>query len=172
MSLDKPMQYRRIISSGEILLGTSGALVLTTARCYLTPIQIHVALTIDRLGWIQDTVSAGNVRQGLYRDMGDTPLGGPLVVESASIAKAGTARKMEVTIVPTQLNIGLYWAVLQSDEATSNAVLHATDPCAGGTLVPYYYDRGGGYGAFTNPCPALTGGVNGILQYVRVKSIP
>lgn len=171
MSLDKPTQFRRYISSIE-LMGIGSAQAFVTARCYLAPVQIPVNLTIDRLGWLQDAVSAGNVRMGIYRDMGDTPLGGALVVESASVAKAGTARKMELTIAATQLSPGLYWVCVQSDEATSSFTMGSQDMSNGGTILTCQYDRGGGYGAFTNPCPAITTNAGVAIQFVRVKSIP
>lgn len=167
---DHPRPYRRYIHSAELWGTAFTGTLFVTGRVYVAPIQIPVTLTIDRLGWIQDNVSAGNVRNGLYRDMGDTPVGGALVVESASIAKAGTLRKMEAVIVDTQLSPGLYWRAIRSDENTSTFAAHGVSYPLGGSLLGGYYDAA--YGAFTNPFPAITPNNNAPGQYVRVRSIP
>jgi hypothetical protein len=138
----------------------------------MAPIQISVTLTIDRIAVIWGGTTAGNARIALYRDNGDTPVGGALVVQSASIAKAGTTRKQEFTIAATQLTPGLYWIAIQSDENTSKFERIDLAYEAGGTLTGYYYTLGG-YGVFTNPCPA-SAATAAICPggYVRVASIP
>jgi hypothetical protein len=103
--------------------------------------------------------------------MGDTPVGGAVVVQSASIAKSGTSRAQEFTIVDTQLLPGLYWVAVRSSEATSKYTRHdLVNWITGGTLIPRYYDAA--YGVLTDPCPA----VNALTEcpgiYVRIKSIP
>jgi len=148
-------------------------LTVVTARVYLVPIEVEARCTVDAIMiylW-QGTV-AGNLRVGIYKDgtTPDLPDGGALVVESASVAKAGTWRKQLVTIADTVLEPGLYWLAFQSDEATS--IVSSERAIFGVDPQHRYYDRGGGYGAFTNPCPATTSGnIMCPLMFLRVKSI-
>lgn len=144
---------------------------MATARVYLMPIQVLFPSTVDRICVIYSGTRAGNMRVGIYTDAGDSPFDGDLVVESASIAKSGTWRHQEFTIAATFLEPGLYWVAIQSDEATT--VLLWLDGV--GTVPvahqPYYYDRGGGYGAMTDPCPAVTAINYGPICYLRVSSV-
>ena len=146
---------------------------MTTGRVHLMPINIPVAMTIESIIVQQFTgVVAGNMRLGIYEDAGDTPATADLVVESASVAKAGTWRSQEVAIASTELEAGVYWIGIQSDEATTELVLTNLWGTTPNSVQPYYYSRSGGYGAFTDPCPAVTAIDNGPLFYVIVESIP
>jgi len=144
---------------------------VATARCYLAPIEVRVRVTVDRIvvGW--RTPAVGNVRAAIYKDNGDTPEGGALVVESASVAKVGTWQKQEIVIASTVLEPGLYWLSIQSDENTSVVDSEVDGIAQGGTLNAKYYDRGGGYGAFTNPCPAVTLTSDCPIIFLRVASV-
>jgi hypothetical protein len=111
---------------------------------------------------------------GIYRDNGDTPVGGAVVVQSASIAKSGTNRTQEFTVATTSLQPGLYWIALVSDENTTKFDRYGVSEFfTGGTFFAAYYDRGGGYGALTDPCPAITALTSMALHaFVRVASVP
>ena len=139
-------------------IGATSTVTLDTAgRVYLTPIIIKERCWINKIYFYIDSVSAGNLTAGIYRDNGATPGGGPLVVESASVAAAGTYRVQAISIALTELTPGLYWVGIESDSTTvvtdrisPSGLVHAN------FLTEYYYDRSGGYGAFTDPCPTPT----------------
>lgn len=132
-----------------------GAAIGTAGRVYLTPLIIKDTVTVDRIGLTMDDPTAGNWTVGIYADNGDTPQGGDLIVESASTSKGASWTSQEITITPTTLQPGTYWLAIQSDEVTT-VIMRTSSMYSGITLNPRYYDRGGGYGALTNPCPALT----------------
>lgn len=139
------------------------------ARVYLTSIQVPHPIIIDRLGYMVGTVQAGNIRVGLYRDgtVADAPAGGALVVESASVAQTSVNSLQLVTVADTLVMKGLYWFAWQCSDATATAWMWRDN----NGIWPNCYTRGGGYGAFTNPCPA-TAGVAGdnMLCLMRVKT--
>jgi len=146
---------------------------VTTARVYLIPIEVLVRCTVDRIMVHQyEGTVAGNCRVGIYKDgtTPDLPDGGALVVESASVAKAGINQKQLITIADTVLEPGLYWLAYESDENTT--IISSERGIFGIDPGHRYYDRGGGYGALTNPCPATTGGnISCPFLLLRVKSI-
>jgi hypothetical protein len=131
-------------------------------------------MTINKIGIQWGSVSAGNARVGIYRDNGGTPVGGAVVVQSASIAKSAAFLGQEFAIATTKLTKGLYWIAVESDEATSKFYRCGTaffDPPAFNATG--YYDRGGGYGVLTDPCPAVTASnANVPFAYVIVYSVP
>lgn len=160
--------YRAYLKS--IFPSSVGTITVVTARVYLMPIEIPFRCTVNRICVFYTTPVAGNIRAGIYNDNGNTPAGGTLIVESASIAKSGTNRMQEVTIASTQLAAGLYWIAVQSDEATTITIGDNYRFSIAGTIQTYYYDLGG-YGAFTTPCPAVTQSA-APANWLRVASIP
>jgi len=170
-----PISYSRIefmtafqeISGPGITIGTVG-------RVFLAAKQIEVTKTLDRIIiWIMGT-SAGNCRVAIYRDMGDTPVGGALVVESTSQALPGAWDCFEVVITATRLAPGLYWLAIMFDDAT--AVVYSHVPIfvtsGGSTLIAKRLLVDPGYGAFPDPCPAIQEWVAPPLMGVRVASTP
>ena len=141
-------------------------------RVYLTPIEVPVRLTVDRICVSKLGVAAGNYRAGIYKDNGNTPTGGALVVESDSIAKGGAWASIELTIAATQLEPGLYWIAILSDEATTQVLATYNSEGVGLSVENRYYDIGA-YGALTNPCPATLLAPNGNCpnSMLRVSSI-
>lgn len=149
-----------------------GSLVMTAGRVYLLPIPVFTELIIDRLACCWSAVATGNTRIGLYSDNGAIPDGGALVVESGSIAKTGTNRIQEILVADTLLTPRLYWLGLEGDDASqviNIAVNYLTETGVAGTLRGRYYDRAGGYGPFTGPCPATVADVAVEWGYMRVK---
>lgn len=142
----------------------------TVNRVYLSPLIIEYTLTVDRVGICNFATLAGNVIAGLYRDNGDTPTGGALLVSSVSTALAGAHQKQEITIANTQLTAGLYWmATIYSNATYTGGWMGIPQATQGGTLFTRYY--GAGAFALTDPCPA-TAYVIGPVHYVRVASVP
>lgn len=142
-------------------------LIFVTNRVYLNPIAIPFKVVVDRILVHYRSPVAGNIQVAIYNDNGDTPVGGSLLISSASVAKTGTFRRHEIAIADTTLNPGLYWGAIQSDENTT-VTRRELDPVAS-TLQGHYYDPVG-Y-VFTNPCPATANG-SVALYWLRVKSLP
>lgn len=126
----------------------------TAGRVYMAPIDIYWPMIVDRIIHQVGAVSAGNIRVGIYREgaAADSPAGAALVVESASVAQSPANQIQMVTIAETLLIPGQYFVGLQGDDVTGTFWTSSTGIAGIGS----YYDRGGGYGAFTDPCPAIT----------------
>lgn len=140
---------------------------VTAGRVHLSPVDVPWPVIVDRIIWLVGNNATGNVRLGIYEEGGaaDSPTGADLVVESASIAIPGTQRYHLATIADTTLEPGQYFLGLQAS-STLARYYHAWDT---GNSIGFYYNRGGGYGAFTDPCPALIAYARIPLMYLRVK---
>jgi hypothetical protein len=77
----------------------------------------------------------------------------------------GTTRLVLVEIADTLLIPGQYYLALQSDVTSDKVYVCEEDS----TIIAYYYDRAGGYGAFTDPCPTVTAYDEIQVMGVRVK---
>jgi hypothetical protein len=143
----------------------------TEGRVYLLPYIVPFQHTVELIGYVAGAV-AGNCIVGIYADDGDTPAGGALIVESASVAIPAVANHMkELAIADTQLAAALYWLAIEFDD-DSSAFRDIPAQLVDGTLVAYYYDRAGGYGALTDPCPAVTEQADGPWMYTIIASVP
>jgi len=146
--------YTRI----EFVEPYSGALtavawvVGTAGRCFLQPLIIEYPRTIDGVIVDIQNVCAGNHRVGIYRDNGDTPVGGALVAQSGSVAKAGVWTTALIPLAAA-LARGLYWIGIMSDEVLTEYT-RLNNSWNAAVLPRCYYDQA--YGAFANPCPAIT----------------
>ncbi len=126
-------------------------------RVWLLPIDVCWTVVVDRIVFSVGVNSAGNIRVGIYRSEAnpDDPTGEELVVESASVAQAAANVLQYVTIADTTLTTGRYWIAVQGSDALGEFFrinLGTTSPA---NLQAWLYNRAGGYGAFTDPCPAL-----------------
>lgn len=100
------------------------------------------------------------MRLGIYADNGLTPVGGKLLFDSGSIASNTTA-PTGISISPAlTLGGGFYWICVQFNTVTPVFFRYsANDPIVmvGSELTRgCFYDRAGGFGAFTDPCPSCT----------------
>jgi len=138
-------------------------------RVYLNPVVIPRALVVDQIVPTWSGVAAGNVRVGLFKDNGNTPVGGALIVESASTAKSGTNRKQEISIAETILTKSIVWVFVYSDEATTQVVCGSKLASLEGTLQPCYFNQA--YGALPAVCPALAGSNYGATAMLHVKRV-
>jgi len=162
------MVLKRRYITGPLFPYSIGSLALGTAgRVYLIPIDIPWPVTIDRIIYQVGTTSAGNVRVGIYREgpTADSPTGGVLVVESASVAQSTANYLQLATVADTVLTPGQYFVGIQGDDVTGTLQKSST----GVGAAAFTYDRAGGYGAFTNPCPTASAGVNVPYFALRVK---
>lgn len=131
--------------------------VMTANEVDMVPAQVPFLRTADRLGFIVHAAGTGNVRVGIYRDNGDTPVGGELVVQSASVAVIAGGQKQEVVIVDTILIPGLYWFAIVNDTGDADLARPEVNwrAVVGGTLIPRKYTVVYANG-LTDPCPAVT----------------
>jgi len=142
--------YQR--TEAEVITTTIGFsnLGIVANRLYAVPIQIISRIHISRIGWGVSGVQVGNLRAGIYRDNGDTPVGGALLAEAGPVACGAVWQRQEVAI-DVILDPGLYWGVIISDNAPQllgNSVVCAT----GGTLQTGWVAQA--FGALPNPYPA------------------
>jgi len=136
-------------------------------RIYLGEIQVPFTVTIDRLFYVVGGAQNGNIRMGLFRDNGDDPSGGVLVVESASVAQGVVNQQQVVAVADTLLTPGRYWVALQTDDGAATFMRYFDGTGATARL----YTRGGAYGPFENPCPAAALDSVLICCGARVKSV-
>lgn len=140
----------------------------TANYVFLTPIDIPYTLTIDRLMWWTGTAAAGNMRIGIYAEgAADTPAGGALQVESASVAVINARNCQAVTVADTSLTAGQYYIGIMGSNAACNwwGSRDETGDFA-------YEFNPHAYGAFPDPCPAVNYYNYIPMLGVRVKSIP
>jgi len=145
---------------GNLAFGVAG-------RVGLVPIDVPWPVIIDRIIYQVGTTSSGNVRAGIYREgeTADSAEGGALVVESASVAQLTATYIQMITVADTILTPGRYFAGIQGSSATGT--FEGGIEAAGSVIL--YYDRAGGYGAFTDPCPTLGAYGYGAFIMLRVK---
>lgn len=139
----------------EIAFGGNQAFGVA-GRVFTAPIQVPCSVTIDRIGFFTSGVAAGNVRLSLYHvgsfGLPDLPDAGALVVESASVALGGLANRVYLgTVANTALTPGLYFGAIQGD--TVGDGYRGSGNLYNNVSFTRTYDLGG-YGPFTNPCPA------------------
>lgn len=154
----------------EVFAYSTNGVPLPADRMQLVPVQVEHTATLDRLCLLTQVVF-GNVRMAIYQDNGDAPDGGALIVETASIALVADT-KNELPIALTQLQPGLYWFALNSDNSANAALNHETREARGGTLIPR--NAAQAYGAFPNPCPVTASGnpEERPWMFARVASSP
>ena len=136
-------------------------------RIYLGCIQVPFNVTIDGLFYVVGTAQNGNIRMGLFRDNGDDPSGGALVVESASVAQGAVNEQQMVTVADTVLTPGRYWVAVQTDDISATFLRYFDNSVS----TARRYARGGAYGPFENPCPAAVLDPVLICCGTRVKSV-
>lgn len=121
--------------------------------------DIPVTAMLDGVAYVVGATAAGNVRVGIYGPLAsrttDTCEAAPLLVESASTAQDGINTPQLITFTATLAEAGVYYAALEGSDVTGTYMRLIDQSQAPGVLTAYY-DRAGGYGALTNPCPAVT----------------
>lgn len=126
-------------------------------RVLLLQFELLKACTVDGINISLGTVSSGNFRVGIYGPVDfstDTCQGANLVVESASTAQTTINGPQLVSLTSTALTAGKYYVAVQFDNTTARYSRLANQSQVDGWTQ--YYDRTGGYGAFTSPCPSVT----------------
>ena len=124
----------------------------TAGRVHLVEIAVPDAVTVDRIMTMIGGSGTGNVRFGIYKEgaTAHSPDGGELVIESAAIDVSAYSRGLAaMTIAETALAAGIYFLAFQASADT--VYLYTSYDVVG--VLGSYYDRAGGFGAFTDPCP-------------------
>lgn len=139
------------------IAGTAGISgVGTVGRVYMCEFEVTENMIVDAIAFYNHATIAGNVTVGIYGPIvtEETPLNSPLLVESASTAHAGANAVQIISITETSLKIGRYYVAAEFSDGTATFGRLNIYPIVNGWTG--YYDRGGGYGALTDPCPATT----------------
>ena len=114
--------YVRDLMPAVELSNTSSFNVRVTGRVCYVPFQVRHALTADGLIAVHGNVGAGNLYVALYdSDPTVAPQPRNRLAVSASTAVSGTTRRQYVAFtVPIQLQTGIYFGALESDNNTDN----------------------------------------------------
>jgi len=157
-----PVQYtsvtpnlaRRYIPSGATF-GSGSSTTPTAGRVHLSQIQISSPVIATGITFTNVATIAGNVYVGIYAEGAlNTPAGGALLATSISTAHAGANASQSIDFTaPINLSAGVYYLAIEFSDATATIVRGGNTSFFPGAL--HSYDRGGGYGALTNPCPAV-----------------
>ena len=130
-------------------------------KTFLCMIDISFPVSVDGIEVYNFATVAGNIIVGIYKvATNDTPVGGAVITQSASTAMAG-ANQYQFIPFPSAVSLtpGQYYLAAEYSDVTatfgeSNQAGNQNWSCA--------YTRGGGFGALTDPCPAIStyGSVN------------
>lgn len=128
----------------------------TAGRVLLAQVEVPAPCLIDGLVYTVGSVSAGNVTGGLLGPVsrtGDTANGAAVVAQSASTAQSSASVAQVLTWTAVFVAAGIYYAALEGSDATGTYLRLGNSLQATG--ISGYYDRGGGYGALTDPTPTF-----------------
>jgi hypothetical protein len=156
---------------GEGQVATTDAVSAGAGRVYLALTEVPEDCHIDQLSYIVGTQAAGSVILGLY-SLGtaeDTAAGGSVVVQSAITAQStATLAPHSVAVTETFIRKGRYYTAFEISDVTGHYLRHANQHQVIGW--GQFYDRGGGFGSLTDPCPAVTNtGSNLPMIAIRVS---
>jgi hypothetical protein len=143
----------------------------TAGRVRLSEFEITEPTAIDGILIYNFATVAGNVRVGIYGSIPteETAVNSSLVVESADTVLSGTTRGQFIDLAQTTLPTGRYYLACQFSDVTHT---FAQNTNANPSVISGWsqtYDRVGGYGAFTNPCPAVSALTT--LQFMTLRAV-
>ncbi len=124
---------------------------------YLQMVEVLFDCYVDAVTITNAATISGNLIVGLYGPVAfttDTPAGAPVVVQSVSTAHAGASTGQIITFTETFLTKGKYYIAFELDNATATVFRQLNILDVAGWSATYV--RAGGYGALTDPCPAVT----------------
>lgn len=128
-----------------------------TGRVLLSQIDVPTDCFVDAIILSVGTVQSGNLTAGIYGPIAfndETCAGAAVVVQSASTAVGSASSAQIISITETFIRKGRYYLALEFDNTTARYFRHGNGEQVTGW--GQLYDRGGGYGALTDPCPAIT----------------
>lgn len=155
----------RYLTSFRAIFQLAGSTFGNAGRAFLIPIDVPWPVIADRIIYGVGAVAAGNVRCAIYREgaAADSPAGGELVIESGSVAQPGAEELHSVVIADTLLIPGQYFLAIQGNDVAGTYFRSY----AAGEQRAFYYDIAGGYGSFTDPCPAVV--VSSLHPYMKLR---
>lgn len=143
----------------------------TAGRVYLVEFEVIAPVTVDQITWVNGTTAAGNVTVGIYGPLvtEETCAGAAVAVQSASTAQSGTSTPQSVSLTATTLQPGRYYIAIEGSDGTGTLMRQSAQQ-AQVTGWTQFYDRAGGYGALTDPCPAVTNSAS-VAPAIRVRCV-
>lgn len=152
---------------GGFSISTSSQAASTAGRVYLALFDVAAPTTVDQITLVNGGTAAGNIRVAIYGPVvtEETCEGARLVVESASVAQSGTSAGQSISLAPTLLQPGRYYIGIQFSDTTATFFRQGANTIVTG--FNQFYDRSGGFGAFTSPCPAVTNTSTAAVLRVR-----
>lgn len=151
-------------SSSTTTTGTAG-------RVYAASFDVPISLSLDGVMIYNYATVAGNIRVGIYKSSTkDVIDGADLIMDSADTALAGTNQKQFIPFSSSiKLSPGQYWIAFELSDVT-HTFGQSTINITTNEENLRQYDRGGGYGALTNPCPVTSKGGRIFNCALRVES--
>lgn len=143
-----------------LLAAESAAQLGTANRVFLTPLAVPRPAIVDKVSMRVTTAGGGatNLRLGIYSDNGNKPDNAKLLAGSANIAADAVGVKTFTLSAPIRVPAGILWIALETADAIvqfKRAANLTYSDITGEKLAGCRYDLGG-FGAFTDPCPATT----------------
>jgi hypothetical protein len=142
----------------------------TAGRHYLQLFDVAAPVTVDAIVLLNGTTAAGNVTAMIYGPLvtEEDCTGAPLAVASSSVAQTGTSVPQIIPLADTVLMPGRYYVGIEFSDVTGTFLRSSSTSQVTGWAQTY--DRGGGYGAPTNPAPACTNSSVNCPLRVRCKA--
>lgn len=137
---------------------TASSFSPVAGRVYLELLyDIISPVAIDQISVVNGSAIAGSITVGIYGPLvtEDTCAGSPLIATSTSTAQSGTTKQQDIPIVQTNLNTGRYYVAIEYSSTSAKFVGTPALPLNISAFAQFY-DRSGGYGTLTDPCPTIT----------------
>jgi hypothetical protein len=141
----------------------------TVGRVLLNQFVVPATCRADGIAYTVGSTSAGNVTGGIVGPVAltaDISDAAAVVAQSASTPQSTANSAQVLTWTAVTLRAGIYYAVLEGDNATGTYMRHSAVAQAIG--ISAQYDRAGGYGALTDPTPTSTI-QTGIVPGLRIR---
>lgn len=135
--------------------------VAVAGRVFLLLFEVtEGVVNVDGIAISNAATIDGDIIVGIYGPVitEETATDLPLIVESAVTAHSGANTSQTITFTSTSLNKGRYYAAIQFSSAT--ATYNRTGNVRQVAGWTHLYDRVGGFGALTDPCPTQTESVS------------
>lgn len=132
----------------------------TAGRVYLNEFEVTTPVAVDGISIVNVATAAGSVTVGVYGPIAteETCNAAVVVANSASTAQSGTATVGSPQFIAftgtVSLSPGRYYMASEFSDNTATFLRYTTFVQVTGWTQ--YYDRSGGYGALTTPCPSPT----------------
>lgn len=130
-------------------------------RVSLALVQVTQRCQLKAIGWINGSAVQDNIYVGLYNAVWDaanarfTAAGGSIKYTSPELTQVGTNVYQEhILTTNVVLEEGFYYMFIETEGTTTTYQRQANQDQSTGWVQ--FYTRSGGFGAPTDPCPAIT----------------